>query len=400
MQISALDYSSYVGTIGIGRITRGRLRNRDQVTVVNADGSTQNARIQQLYGFLGLERVNIDSAQAGDIVALTGIENLKISATLCDPETPEALPCLSVDEPTISVMFQVNDSPFAGQDGKYITSRRILERLQTELLHNVALRVEQTADPDKFRVSGRGELHLGILIENMRREGYEIAISRPEVIMKDVDGELHEPYENVTVDVNEEHQGSIMEKLGARKAELTDMIPDGKGRVRLDYVMPSRGLIGFHSDFLTMTSGSGLLYHVFSHYGPAVPGKMSQRNNGVLIANCAGTARAFALWNLQERGRLYIGPQTDVYEGMIVGLHSRDNDLVVNVTKEKQLTNIRAAGTDENIILTPPVLFSLEQAMEFINDDELVEVTPNFIRLRKKQLKEHERKRTAREATA
>lgn len=396
MQISALDYSSYVGTIGIGRITRGSIKNRDQVTIINADGSKYNGKILQLFGFLGLQRTEVPSATAGDIIAITGIENLKISATLCDPSHLEALPALSVDEPTISMTFQVNDSPFAGKDGKHITSRKIRERLDQELLHNVALRVEDTGDPDKFRVSGRGELHLAILIENMRREGYEIAISRPEVIMKEVDGELQEPYENLTVDVEDTHQGTIMEKLGERKGELTNMVPDGKGRVRLDYVIPSRGLIGFHTEFLTATSGSGLIYHVFSHYGPAHTGTVNKRNNGVLIANCAGSARAFALFNLQERGKLFIGHQAESYEGMVVGIHNRDNDLVVNVTKEKQLTNIRAAGTDENIILSPPIRLTLEQAMEFIADDELVEVTPTAIRIRKKLLKEHERKRASR----
>lgn len=393
MQITSLDYSSYVGTIGIGRVARGQFNNRMPVNIIDANGKTRSGRILQLLGFHGLERVNIDTAHAGDIIAITGIETLHISDTLCDPSHVEALPALTVDEPTISMMFQVNDSPFAGRDGKFITSRKIKERLETELLHNVALRVEDTSDPDKFRVSGRGELHLSILIENMRREGYELAISRPEVIMKTVGEETHEPYENLTVDVEETHQGSIMEKLGARKGELTDMIPDGKGRVRLDYVIPTRGLIGFHNEFMTATSGSGLIYHVFSHYGKIQSGAVITRNNGVLIANCSGKARAFALWNLQERGKMLIGPQTESYEGMIVGIHSRDNDLVVNVTKEKQLTNMRASGSDENIILTPHIKFSLEQAMEFIEDDELLEVTPSNIRLRKKFLKEHERKR-------
>lgn len=396
MQISALDYSSYVGTIGIGRVTRGSVKPRDNITILNTDGSKESGRILQVLGFLGLNRVETASASAGDIIAITGIEHLKISATLCDPGHLETLPALSVDEPTISMTFQVNDSPFAGKDGKHITSRKIAERLEQELLHNVALRVEQGSDPDKFSVSGRGELHLGILIENMRREGYEIAISRPEVIMREVDGERQEPYENVTIDVQEEHQGAIMEILGSRKAELVNMIPDGKGRIRLDYVVPTRGLIGFHTDFMTITSGSGLLYHVFSHYGPAHAGELASRHRGVLISNCKGQARAFALWNLQERGRLFIEPQTEVYEGMVVGIHARENDLVVNVTKEKQLTNIRAAGTDENIILTPPQRLTLEQAMEFIEGDELVEVTPNHIRLRKKLLLEHERKRASR----
>lgn len=396
MQISALDYSSYVGTIGIGRVSRGQVKPRDTITILNTDGSKESGRILQVLGFLGLDRVEADSASAGDIIAVTGIEHLKISATLCEPNHLDALPALSVDEPTISMTFQVNDSPFAGKDGKYITSRKISERLEQELLHNVALRVEKGADPDKFSVSGRGELHLGILIENMRREGYELAISRPEVIMREIDGELQEPYENVTIDVQEEHQGSVMEALGMRKAELVDMVPDGKGRVRLDYVIPTRGLIGFHTDFMTTTSGSGLLYHVFSHYGPAHAGEISKRHRGVLISNCKGQARAFALFNLQDRGRLFIEHQTDTYEGMIVGIHARENDLVVNVTKEKQLNNIRAAGTDENIVLTPPQRLTLEQAMEFIDGDELVEVTPNHIRLRKKLLLEHERKRASR----
>lgn len=397
MQITSLDYSPYVGTIGIGRITRGQIKPKTPIGLIDANGKTRSGRILQILGFQGLERVEIESASAGDIIAVTGIEKLYISDTLCDPSQIEALPELTVDEPTISMTFQVNDSPFAGQDGKFITSRKIRERLQTELLHNVALRVEDTADPDKFRVSGRGELHLAILVENMRREGYECALSRPEVIIKEIDGVMCEPYESLTIDIEEEHQGSIMEKLGARKGDLKDMIPDGKGRVRLDYMIPTRGLIGFHTEFLTATSGTGLIYHVFDHYGATVKGKVSARNNGVLIANCTGKARAFALWNLQERGKLFIEPQTECYEGMVVGIHSRANDLVVNVTKEKQLTNIRAAGSDENILLTPPIKYTLEQAMEFIEDDELVEVTPNFIRIRKKLLKEHERKRASRQ---
>ncbi|KTD46675.1 virulence regulator BipA [Legionella rubrilucens] len=396
MQISSLDYSSYVGTIGIGRITRGRIKSKSPVKVIDKDGNIRSGRILQLLGFKGLDRVEVEEASAGDIVAITGIEQLNISDTLCDPNQVEALPALTVDEPTISMTFQINDSPFAGQEGKFITSRKVRERLQTELLHNVALRVEDTEDPDKFRVSGRGELHLSILIENMRREGYELAISKPEVIMREENGEQLEPYERLTVDVEETHQGAIMEKLGERRGEMQNMIPDGKGRVRLDYMIPTRGLIGFHTEFLSSTSGTGLMYHVYDHYGPAHRGRLGQRVNGVLIANCNGAARAFALFNLQERGRLFIEPQTMCYEGMIVGIHSRDNDLVVNVTKEKQLTNIRAAGSDENIILTPPIKLSLEQALEFIDDDELVEVTPQSIRLRKKALKEHERKRASR----
>ncbi|QBR83107.1 translational GTPase TypA [Legionella israelensis] len=400
MQVSSLDYSSYVGTIGIGRISRGKIKAKSAVKIIDKNGEIRSGRLLQLLGFQGLERIEIEEASAGDIIAVTGIENLNISDTLCDPNHVEALPALTVDEPTISMTFQVNDSPFAGQEGKYVTSRKLRERLQTELLHNVALRVEDTPDPDKFRVSGRGELHLSILIENMRREGYELAISRPEVIMKEENEQMLEPYERLTVDVEEVHQGAIMEKLGERRGELQNMIPDGKGRVRLDYIIPTRGLIGFHTEFLSSTSGTGLMYHVFEHYGPAVRGRIGKRVNGVLIANSQGMARAFALFNLQERGRLFIEPQTVCYEGMIVGIHSRDNDLVVNVTKEKQLTNIRAAGSDENIILTPPIKLSLEQALEFIDDDELVEVTPASIRLRKKELKEHERKRSARAASA
>lgn len=396
MQISSLDYSSYVGTIGIGRITRGTIKSKSPVKVIDKDGNIRSGRILQLLGFKGLDRVEVEEASAGDIVAITGIEQLNISDTLCDPNQVEALPALTVDEPTISMTFQINDSPFAGQEGKFITSRKVRERLQTELLHNVALRVEDTEDPDKFRVSGRGELHLSILIENMRREGYELAISKPEVIMREENGEQLEPYERLTVDVEETHQGAIMEKLGERRGEMQNMIPDGKGRVRLDYMIPTRGLIGFHTEFLSSTSGTGLMYHVYDHYGPAHRGRLGQRVNGVLIANCNGAARAFALFNLQERGRLFIEPQTMCYEGMLVGIHSRDNDLVVNVTKEKQLTNIRASGSDENIILTPPIKLSLEQALEFIDDDELVEVTPQSIRLRKKALKEHERKRASR----
>ena len=354
----------------------------------------------QILGFLGLERIEVPEAQAGDIIAFTGIEELFISDTLCDPKVVESLPPLMVDEPTVSMTFQVNNSPFAGRDGKYVTSRQIRERLQRELLHNVALRVADTEDPDKFRVSGRGELHLGILIENMRREGYELGVSRPEVIIKEVDGEKQEPFEQLTVDVEEQHQGTVMEKLGTRGGDLQNMVPDGKGRVRLDFVIPSRGLIGFRTEFLTSTQGTGLLYNVFDHYGPMKKSSYGQRINGVLIANGMGKALGYALFNLQERGRLFIGPGEEVYEGMIIGIHSRDNDLVVNPLKAKQLTNIRAAGTDENILLTPPIQMSLEQALEFIDDDELVEVTPNFIRLRKKQLLEHERKRASRASNA
>jgi GTP-binding protein len=398
MQVISLDYSSYVGVIGVGRISRGKARTNMPVTLVDRDGKQRNARMGQVFGFLGLERIEVAEASAGDIIAFTGIEKLNISDTLCDPADVEALPALTVDEPTVSMTFQVNNSPFAGKDGKYITSRNINERLERELIHNVALRVEETGDPDKFRVSGRGELHLAILIETMRREGYELGVSRPEVIIREVDGEQQEPFEQVTVDVEETHQGTIMEKLGERGGELADMVPDGKGRVRLDYIMPSRGLIGFRTEFLTGTQGTGLIYSVFSHYGPMRSGDYGQRINGVLIANGAGKALGYALFNLQERGRLFIGHGEEVYQGMIIGIHSRGNDLVVNPLKGKQLTNIRAAGTDENIQLSPPIRMSLEQALEFIDDDELVEVTPNHIRLRKKLLLEHERKRSARSA--
>lgn len=394
MQIITLDYSSYVGMIGIGRITRGQARTNMPVTIINREGKTRPGRILQVLEYLGLDRSEVPVAYAGDIVAITGIDELKISDTLCDPAAVEALPALTVDEPTVSMTFQVNTSPFAGKEGKYVTSRRIRDRLYQELMHNVALRVEDTADPDKFKVSGRGELHLSILIENMRREGYELAVSRPEVITKQVDGETHEPYETLMIDVPTEYQGTIMERLGSRRGDLKHMMSDDKGRVRLDYVIPSRALIGFHTDFLTLTSGTGIMHHVFSHYGVAAKGEIPHRLNGVLISNQVGTALGYSLFNLQERGRMMISPQTEVYEGMIVGIHSRDNDLVVNVCKAKQLTNIRAAGSDENIILTPPILMSLEQALEFIEDDELVEVTPQNIRVRKKFLKEHERKRS------
>ncbi len=400
LQVISLDYSSYVGVIGVGRISRGSLRTNMPVTLVDRDGKQRNARIGQVFGFLGLERVEVSEAQAGDIIAFTGIDGLNISDTLCNPANVEALPPLTVDEPTVSMTFQVNNSPFAGKDGKYVTSRNIHERLTRELIHNVALRVDETGDPDKFRVSGRGELHLAILIETMRREGFELGVSRPEVILREVDGEQQEPYEQVTVDIEDSHQGTIMEKLGERGGELTDMMPDGKGRVRLDYIMPSRGLIGFRTEFLTGTQGTGLIYSVFSHYGPMKAGDYGQRINGVLIANGAGKALGYALFNLQERGRLFIGHGEEVYEGMVIGIHSRSNDLVVNPLKGKQLTNIRAAGTDENILLTTPIRMSLEQALEFIDDDELVEVTPHHIRLRKKQLLEHERKRAARAASA
>ena len=396
MQISALDYNSYVGVIGVGRITRGILAPNTPVVVVDAEGGTRKGRVLQVMGYLGLERVDVESAEAGDIVCITGIEGLNISDTLCDPDHLEALPPLSVDEPTVSMTFQVNDSPFAGLEGKFVTSRNIKERLERELIHNVALRVEPGDSADKFKVSGRGELHLSVLIETMRREGFELGVSRPEVIQKEVDGELQEPYEQLVVDCEEQHQGSVMEELGQRRAELEDMVPDGKGRVRLQFIIPARGLIGFRSLFLTLTSGGGIMTHVFDHYGPVKNAEIIHRTNGVLVSMVKGKTLAYSLFNLQERGRLFIDPNVDVYEGQIVGLHSRGNDLVVNPTKAKQLTNIRAAGTDEALILTPPVRHSLEQALEFIEDDELVEVTPESIRLRKKLLLEHERKRASR----
>ncbi len=399
MQISSLDYSSYVGAIGVGRIQRGTVKTNTPVVVVDSEGRKRNARVLQVLQSKGLERREVDSADAGDIIAITGIDNIRISDTLCDPTDVGALPPLTVDEPTVSMGFLVNSSPFSGQDGKYLTSRQIRERLTRELIHNVALRVEDTDDADRFLVSGRGELHLSILIENMRREGYELSISRPEVVLKMVDGVVCEPYEQLTVDIEEAHQGAAMERLGQRRGELKDMLPDARGRVRLDYVIPARGLIGFRTEFLTVTSGTGLLYHTFSHYAPQKTGTIGQRTNGVLIANADGKSLGYALFNLQERGRMFIGPGEAVYEGMVIGIHSRGNDLVVNPMKAKQLTNIRAAGTDENILLTPPVRFSLEQALEFIDDDELVEVTPKHIRLRKKLRKEHERKRASRAAS-
>jgi GTP-binding protein len=396
MQISQLDYSSYVGIIGIGRIKRGSIKVGQQVTVVGADGSQRNGKVGQVFGYLGLDRIETDKASAGDIIAVTGLGELKISDTICAAGAVEAMTPLTVDEPTVTMTFQVNTSPFSGKEGKFVTSRQILERLKQELKHNVALRVEETDNPDRFRVSGRGELHLGVLIENMRREGFELAVSRPEVIMKDVDGEKMEPFENLTVDVEEEHSGSVMEKLGLRKAEMTNMSPDGKGRVRIDFIVPSRGLIGFQTDFMTLTSGSGLMYHSFDHYGPFKGGKIGQRTNGVLISNAQGKALAYALFNLQERGRLMVSHADEVYEGQVVGVHNRSNDLTVNVLKGKQLTNIRAAGTDEALTLTPPIKLSLEQALEFIDDDELVEITPKSIRIRKRLLTENERKRASR----
>ncbi len=396
LQVSSLDYNSYVGVIGIGRIRRGKVKTNTPVVILDRNGNRRAGRILQILGFQGLERIEFPEAAAGDIIAFTGVDGLGISDVLCDPNAVEPLPPLKVDEPTMSMTFQVNTSPFAGREGKYVTSRQVRERLYRELIHNVALRIEDSDDPDKFKVSGRGELHLSILIENMRREGYEVAVSRPEVIVREIDGEACEPYEQLTVDVEEQHQGAIMEKLGERRGELLDMQPDGKGRVRLDYRIPARGLIGFQTEFLTTTSGTGLIYHVFDRYGPMRKGAIGARINGVLIANATGKVLAYALFNLQERGRLMVAPGDEVYEGMIVGIHSRDNDLVVNPLKAKQLTNIRAAGSDENILLTPPVRLSLEQALEFIDDDELVEVTPKSIRLRKKLLLEHERKRAAR----
>ncbi len=393
MQISALDYSSYVGVIGIGRIARGSIAVNDPVVVVDRHGKQRRGRVLQVMGYHGLERIEVERAHAGNIVCITGIEKLNISDTLCHPAKVEALPPLSVDEPTVSMTFQVNDSPFAGQDGKYVTSRNIRDRLEQELIHNVALRVKQGDSPDRFVVSGRGELHLSVLIENMRREGFELGVSRPEVIQKVVNGEVQEPYEQLVIDIEEQHQGAVMEELGLRKAEMTNMQPDGKGRVRLEFIIPSRGLIGFRSQFLTMTSGSGIMTSIFDHYGPVKTGELAGRQNGVLVSMIKGKTLAYALFNLQDRGRLFVGHGMDVYEGQIIGLHSRNNDLPVNPTKAKQLTNIRAAGTDENLILTPPIRHSLEQALEFIAEDELVEVTPNYIRLRKKLLTDTERKR-------
>ncbi len=400
MQISSLDYNSYVGVIGIARIKRGQLKPNQQVKIVDVEGKQRSGKVLQVLGFHGLERIETDLAQAGDIVCITGIDKLHISDTLCDPNAIETLPPLSVDEPTISMLFQPNSSPFAGKEGKYVTSRNIWDRLQTELLHNVALRVERTEMSETFKVSGRGELHLSVLIENMRREGYEVGVGRPIVITREVDGQIHEPFEQITIDVEEQHQGTIMEKMGERRAELKDMVPDGKGRVRLDYIAPARGMIGFRTEFLTATSGSGLIYSVFDHYGPKLNFSVGQRRNGVLISNGTGKALGFALWNLQERGRLITSANDIVYEGQIIGIHSRDNDLTVNCLKGKQLTNVRASGTDENIQLTPPIKMTLEQALEFIDDDELVEVTPKNIRVRKKHLTENERKRHGRAAKA
>ena len=400
MRVSSLGYTSFTGVIGIGRIQRGSVKTGAQIVVIDREQRQRKARISQIFDFLGLERILTDSAEAGDIVALSGIDKLSISDTLCAPEQIESLPALSVDEPTVSMTFQVNKSPFAGDDGKFITSRKIRERLQTELIHNVALRVEDTDDPDRFKVSGRGELHLAILIENMRREGFELGVSRPEVIYREIDGVLCEPYEQLTIDVETCHQGDVMQRLGERKGEVKNIVSGTDDRVRIDYLMPARGLIGFRTEFLTLTSGTGLLYHVFDSYAAAKSGQIGQRTNGVLISNVNGKSLAYAMFALQDRGRLFITRSQNVYEGMLVGIHKRPNDLVVNPTRAKQLTNIRAAGTDENLLLSPPIKYSLEQALEFIDDDELVEVTPNHIRLRKRYLKEHERKKIKRTINA
>ena len=393
MQISALDYDSYVGVIGIGRITRGKLKPNQQVIVKSANGKERKGRVLNVKGYLGLERIDTQLADAGEIVCITGIDELKISDTLCDPDHIEALPPLSVDEPTVSMTFMVNDSPFSGKEGKYVTSRNIKERLEEELIHNVALRVRQGDTADKFIVSGRGELHLSVLIETMRREGFELGVSRPEVVQREIDGKIQEPFEAVVIDIEDKHQGAVMEELGLRKGELKNMSPDGKGRVRLEFVVPSRGLIGFRGHFLTLTSGSGIMTSIFDHYGLVKEGEVAKRQNGVLVSMVKGKTLAYALFNLQDRGRLFMGHAEDIYEGQIIGIHSRSNDLAVNPTKAKQLTNIRAAGTDEALTLVPPIRHTLEQALEFIEDDELVEVTPQSIRLRKKLLTENERKR-------
>jgi len=397
LQISSLDYDTYTGLLGIGRISRGTITANASVSVVSPDSTSKRARILELFGFDGLKRTKIESASAGNIVVFSGIDKLGISDTLCDREHEEALPALSVDEPTVNMTFQVNKSPFAGQDGKYLTSRQIRERLEQELKHNVALRVDSTNDPDKFRVSGRGELHLSVLVETMRREGFELAVSRPEVIMHDVGGAQHEPWEQLTVDFDEAYQGAVMTRLADRKGELQNMLPDGKGRMRLDYKIPTRGLIGFRTEYLTATSGTGLIYHILDGYAPRVVGNIAQRNNGTLVSMVHGKALAYALFNLQERGKLFLGHGAPVYEGMVIGIHKRQNDLVVNPTKAKQLNNIRAAGTDENLILTPPLRYSLEQSLEFLDDDELLEVTPDNLRIRKKLLTEVDRKRESRQ---
>ncbi|MFP4518261.1 MAG: translational GTPase TypA [Oceanicaulis sp.] len=399
LQVSALDYSSYTGVIGLGRIRRGTLKKNQQVVVVGADGEKRKAKVLQVFGFHGLEKVERDQASAGDIITFNGVDPLNISDTLCDPEHVEALPPLTVDEPTISMTFQVNDSPFAGREGKFVTSRQIKDRLDRELIHNVALRVVQQDNADKFTVSGRGELHLSVLIETMRREGFELAVGRPQVITKEIDGQICEPYETLTIDVEEDHQGGVMERLGMRKAELKNMVPDGNGRVRLEYMAPTRGLIGFRSEFLTLTQGSGLMFHAFDHYAPRAAGEVGQRPKGAIISMDTGKALAFALWNIQERGKLFIGHGVEVYEGMIIGVNAREEDMIVNPLKGKKLTNMRASGTDEAVVLTPPIRLTLEFALEFINDDELVEVTPQSIRVRKKLLLEHERKKASRAAS-
>ncbi|MGV6988447.1 translational GTPase TypA [Testudinibacter sp. P80/BLE/0925] len=400
MQISQLDYNNYVGVIGIGRIKRGAVKPNQQVTVIDSEGKTRNGKVGQVLGHLGLQRYEADIASAGDIIAITGLGELNISDTICDVSSVEALPALSVDEPTVTMFFCVNTSPFCGKEGKFVTSRQILERLNKELVHNVALRVEETEDPDAFRVSGRGELHLSVLIENMRREGYELAVSRPKVIFREIDGRKQEPFEQVTIDIEEQHQGSVMEALGIRKGEVRDMVPDGKGRTRLEYIIPSRGLIGFRNEFMTMTSGTGLLYSSFSHYDDVKAGEIGQRINGVLISNATGKALAYALFSLQERGKLMIDHGTEVYEGQVIGIHSRGNDLTVNCLQGKKLTNMRASGKDDAVVLVPPVRYTLEQALEFIDDDELVEVTPVSIRIRKKLLTEVDRKRASRTTTS
>lgn len=402
MRISSLDYSSYVGVIGVGRVQRGQIKPNSPISVVDRDGNTRNGRVLQVLGFHGLKRVEVEQAQAGDIIAVTGVEDINISDTICQRDAIDALPPLVVDEPTISMVFRVNNSPFAGREGKYLTSRQVRERLLREASHNVALRVEETDDPEKFRVSGRGELHLSVLLENMRREQFEVAVSRPEVVIREAgeagSGTLEEPYESLVIDAEDSYQGAVMEALGERRGELRNMSPDGKGRVRLDYIIPARGLIGFQNEFRTLTAGTGIMHHIFDHWGPHYTGAIAPRKSGVLISNGTGKALPYSLFNLQERGRLFISPGEDVYEGQVIGIHSRDNDLTVNPLKAKQLTNVRAAGKDDNMLLTPPIRFSLEQALEFIDDDELVEVTPEAIRIRKKLLLEHERKRASRQS--
>jgi GTP-binding protein len=396
MQISQLDYNNYVGVIGIGRIKRGTVKPNQQITVIDSEGKTRNGKVGKVLTHMGLERIEATVAEAGDIIAITGLGELNISDTICDPANVEALPALSVDEPTVTMYFCVNTSPFCGKEGKYVTSRQILDRLNKELVHNVALRVDETEDADAFRVSGRGELHLSVLIENMRREGFELAVSRPKVINRKIDGRMQEPFENVTLDIEEQHQGSVMQAMGERKGDVKDMIPDGKGRIRLDYLIPARGLIGFRTEFMTMTSGTGLLYSTFSHYDDVRQGEIGQRQNGVLISNGQGKAVAFALYSLQDRGKLFLGHGAEVYEGQIIGIHSRSNDLTVNCLTGKKLTNMRASGTDEATTLVPAIKMSLEQALEFIDDDELVEVTPQSVRIRKRHLTENDRKRAMR----